>query len=89
MSCNSSWVVCITYQRRFNSSKMYLANKHFEEERNNSKCSISVGTNEADFSLSSTFFGKLAYIILRRAARVLPEDILYATSVGRNLQLLN
>ena len=33
IACNNSWVVCITYKRRFNSSrKLYLANKHFDEE---------------------------------------------------------
>ena len=32
LSCNNSWVVCITCRRRFNSSrKISLANKHFDE----------------------------------------------------------
>ena len=34
-------------------------------------------------------FGKLAFIILRRAARVLQKDILYAMSVDLDLQLLS
>ena len=49
ISCDAAWVVCISCQRRFNSTKMYLANKHFDDVHSKNTFDASV-TTDIDFS---------------------------------------
>ena len=43
LSCQKFWIVCITCKRKFTSSKISLANKHFEE--NHSSQEFNLGEN--------------------------------------------
>ena len=52
ISCNQFWVVCVSCTRRFDATKMYLANQHFDEvHRSNSNMeSNALSSSGIDFT---------------------------------------
>ena len=56
VSCDQFWVICVSCSKRFHASKMYLANKHFDEvhtSKNNME-SNALTSSGIDFSEQST-----------------------------------
>ena len=72
ISCNQSWVVCIACQRRFNGTKVYLANRHFDEAHStNSPILSKVSTNASSvaFSSESNFEESDSNVIIKQCLR--------------------
>ena len=68
ITCDQAWVVCISCQRRFNATKIYLAKKHFEEVHsvNNQKASDASVTSANNFSSEVTTTSHDSYSIIEQ-----------------------
>ena len=72
ISCNQSWVVCISCQRRFNGTKVYLANRHFDEAHSTNSQSLSKLSTDASsvaFSSESNFEESDSNVIIKQCLK--------------------
>ena len=68
ITCDQAWVVCISCQRRFNATKIYLTKKHFEEVHsiNNKISSDASVTSAINFSSEVTTTSHNSYSIIEQ-----------------------